>query len=183
MNDVRHTARLVLRPFRADDVPPLYAIQGNRVDMRFTWVAPSLDECAARLQAHEDSRARFGFAPWVAVDRSEGGVVGWGGLAVDPGDPGWGPEVVYFFDSAHWGRGLATELVQAAMRHAFEDLSLSQVSAFAMPDNLASIRVLQKCGFDFLRYEDALERNHYLISAPAEDVSRPPDELRHRPAR
>jgi RimJ/RimL family protein N-acetyltransferase len=31
------------------------------------------------------------------------------------------------------------------------------------PENQASIRVLEKCGFTFVRYEPALERNHYQV--------------------
>ena len=169
MHDSRvlQSQRLTLRPLRDDDILLLYAIQSNPLAMQFTYVAPALEACARRLRTYEDSRQSLGFAPWVVVDRSQGQgrVIGWGGLSVDPYGPGWGPEVSYFFDPACWGRGLATELVASALGHAFHDLSLSRVSAFAMSDNLASIRVLQKCGFTFLRYEPTLERNHYQICA------------------
>lgn len=163
---ILQTQRLTLRPLCDDDISLLYAIQSNRVAMQFTYVAPSIEECSRRLRTYEDSRQSLGFAPWVVVDRIEGRVIGWGGLSVDPCDPGWGLEVSYFFDPAYWGSGFATELVASALRHAFHDLSHSRVSAFAMSDNLASIRVLQKCGFTFLRYEPTLERNHYQICAP-----------------
>lgn len=157
------TPRLVLRPFRDPDVGPLFAIQGDRAAMRFTYAAPSRDECARRLGAHEQARAEHGFAPWVAVLRAEDRVVGWGGLGVDPFDPGWGPEVSYFFAPDVWGRGLATELVQASLAHGFEALALPAIGAFARPDNTASIRVLEKCGFRLLGWEPALERNHYEV--------------------
>ena len=134
--------------------------------MRFTYVAPSLVECARRLRTHEALRAGNGFAPWVAILRGEDRVVGWGGLGVDPFDPGWGPEVSYFFHPAQWGRGLATELVRASVQEAFEALALPSLGAFARPDNAASIRVLEKCGFRLLRYEPALERNHYELAHP-----------------
>ena len=157
------TARLLLRPLRDEDVEPLWEIQGDPQAMRFTYVAPSLMECARRLRTHEALRAENGFAPWVAVLRGEDCVVGWGGLGVDPFDPGWGPEVSYFFHPAQWGRGLATELVAASVRHGFDALSLPAIGAFARPENAASIRVLEKCGFRLLGWEPALERNHYEI--------------------
>ena len=163
---VLQTQRLTLRPLCEGDIALLYAIQSNQDAMRYTYVAPSLEECSRRLCGYEDSRQSLGFAPWVVVDRTEGRVFGWGGLSIDPHDPGWGPEVSYFFDPAYWGIGYATELVASTLRHAFHELSLSQVSAFAMPDNLASIQVLQKCGFIFLRHEPTLKRNHYQIRAP-----------------
>ena len=157
------TARLVLRPLCDDDVGPLYEIQGDRDAMRFTYAAPSEAECASRLRAHERLRDEHGFAPWVAVLRADDRVVGWGGLGIDPFAPGWGVEVRYFLHPAHWGRGLATELVRASLRHGFETLSLPAIGAFARPANAASIRVLEKCGFGLLGYEPALERNHYEV--------------------
>lgn len=160
------TPRMRLRPFQRGDAPHLYAIQGNPEAMRYTHCAPSLDDGARRLQAFEDSRAVNGLAPWVALDRADGRIVGWGGLAVDPFDPGWGVEVLYFFDPACWGRGCATELVRAALDHAFGPLALAEVDAYAMAENLASIRVLQKCGFVFLRHEPVLQRQRFRVRRP-----------------
>ena len=69
----------------------------------------------------------------------------------------------YFIHQAYQGRGFATELVKCSLHHGFEALGLPQISAFAMPANEASIRVLEKCGFKLLRYEPALQRNHYEV--------------------
>jgi [ribosomal protein S5]-alanine N-acetyltransferase len=140
------TAHLVLRPFVLDDVPALYEIQGNPAAMRFTYVAPSIEACRARLVAYEAMRQLNQFAPWTVLTRDAGRVIGWGGLGVDPSDPDWGPEVSYARHPSYWGRGFAKELVQQSLVHAFHDLGLSDVSAFAMPENAASVRVLEKCG-------------------------------------
>ncbi len=96
------------------------------------------------------------------MSRGESEIVGWGGLNVDPHDSGWGVEVSYFFAPAWWGRGFATELVRASLAHAFGGIALREVSAFARPESAASIRVLEKAGFAFLRFEPRLERNHYV---------------------
>ena len=163
----RHTVktrRLDLRPLCEDDIPSLFAIQSDRAAMRYTYAAESLEECTQRLRTYEDSRALNGFAPWVAIERSASTLIGWGGLNVDPFDPGWGTEVSYFFHPMVWGRGYATELVLASLRQAFEVLAIPALSAFAMPENVGSVRVLEKCGFKFLRYEPRLERNHYQVS-------------------
>jgi ribosomal-protein-alanine N-acetyltransferase len=160
------TPRLRLRSLQPGDAPSLFAIQGNPEAMRYTHCAPSLDDCARRLQAFEESRAANGLAPWVVLDRTDDRVLGWGGLAVDPFDPGWGIEVLYFFDPACWGRGYACELVRAALDHAFGPLALAAVDACAMAENLASIRVLQKCGFVLLRHEPALARQRYRARRP-----------------
>lgn len=160
---VLRTARLSLREFSESDVDPLYEIQGDRHHMRFTFWAASRAACEAWLRRYESARAVNGFAPWTVVHRAENRVIGWGGLNIDPSDPGWGTEVSYFIHPAYAGRGFATEVVRMSLEHGFEDLGLPAIGAFARPDNRASTRVLEKCGFKQLRYEPSLQRNHYEV--------------------
>lgn len=49
-----------------------------------------------------------------------------------------------------WGRGFATEGARALAGFAVDELSPSYVDGCAMPANLASIAVLQKCGLAFV---------------------------------
>jgi len=159
------TRYLVLREFRDSDVDPLYEIQGDRDYMRFTFCAESRAACESWLRRYAQSRRVNGFAPWTIVLRSDDRVIGWGGLNIDPAAPEWGPEVSYFIHPAYQGRGFASELVHRSLQHGFNDLQLKRIGAFARPENEASIRVLAKCGFKFLRYEPALLRNHYELEA------------------
>jgi RimJ/RimL family protein N-acetyltransferase len=94
-------------------------------------------------------------------------VIGWGGLSIDPEEPEWGLEVCYALAPNAWGNGFATELVQFSLGVAFQMLSAPLVHAFAKPENLASIKVLQKSGFVLLRYESRLQRNHYAVASVA----------------
>lgn len=157
------TSRLLLRPFHEEDIDPLFEIQGNRDAMRYTFQAASREAAERNLRGYAESAARNGFAPWTAVLQSEDRIIGWGGLSIDPFDPGWGIEVSYFFHPNYWGQGFATELVGTALDHGFQSLRLELIGAFARPENLASIRVLEKAGFRFLHYEPKLERNRYEI--------------------
>jgi ribosomal-protein-alanine N-acetyltransferase len=91
-------------------------------------------------------------------------VVGWGGLQIDPFDPGWGVEVGYFFHPVHRRQGLASELVQASLAHGFDNLAIDEIYAYARPANTPSIGVIEKAGFRFVRYEPKLERNRYVIT-------------------
>ena len=161
------TARLTLRSFSEDDVDPLFEIQGNAEAMRYTYAAASRQDCAHWHRAFAAQAPVFSFAPWTVVLRAEARVIGWGGLGVDPFDPGWGVEVMYYFHPAYWGRGYATELVQAALQHGFETLALDAIGAFVRPANTASSRVLEKCGFTLSGYEPRLERNRYAIRRSA----------------
>lgn len=157
------TPSLLLRPFDAADAGALFSFMGNASAMQHTYVAPTLEHCATRLSAYEARRAFLGHAPWVVREISTNDVVGWGGLSLDLDEPDWGLEVSYAFAPSAWGRGYATELVQASLGHALSVLRAPVVHAFAKPENAASVRVLEKCGFRFLRHEPSLQRDHFVV--------------------
>ncbi len=81
----------------------------------------------------------------------------------------------YFIDVEHQRKGLMTEAVVLATRFAFEDASLHRVQAAVMPNNDASLRVIEKAGF---RREGVAERylqiagrweTHVLFAITAEE--------------
>ena len=139
-------------------MPALFEFLGDPDAMRHTRVDASLRECRRRIAVHERRRRRDGYAPWTVVTRSERRIVGWGGLYEDPFEPGWGVEVGYFFHPQAWGRGFASELVAAALEAADCVLKLAEVRAFARAENIASRRVLEKAGFQVVRFVPELER-------------------------
>lgn len=163
------TEQLRLRPTLPEDVDALHAIQGDREAMAHTFWAPDRAATAAWLDAYARRLPLDGFAPWTAVLRSDGRVVGWGGLNVDPADTRFGPEVAYFVDRAFWGRGLATEIVEASLAWAFGALDLDSVTAFARRENRASIRVLEKSGFTLVGFVEDLGRNQYTRRRSADE--------------
>jgi ribosomal-protein-alanine N-acetyltransferase len=106
MMSVIDTERLILRPFDDSHIDALYAIQGDREHMRYTFWAESRDACAQWMRGYENRRAIDGFAPWVIVRQEDSRIVGWGGLNIDPHAPGWGVEVSYFIARECEGRDL-----------------------------------------------------------------------------
>jgi putative acetyltransferase len=53
----------------------------------------------------------------------------------------------YALSESHWNQGLMSEATAAVLGHAFGHLHLDLVSAYCHRDNVASTRVLEKCGF------------------------------------
>ena len=159
--------RLKFSPFKSDDARELFEFMSDAKSMEHTYVAPSSEHCLHRLNAYEEQRSKFGFAPWVVRSSESGPIIGWGGLCLDTEEPSWGLEVIYAFTPGSWGQGYATELVQYSLNFAFLQLAAPEVHAFAKPANVQSVKVLQKAGFGMLRYEQALERNHYIVRASA----------------
>jgi ribosomal-protein-alanine N-acetyltransferase len=160
------TARLRLFRPRLVDVPTLFRFLGDAEAMRFTHVDLSLKGCRRRIAAHEWLRRRDGFAPWTVVRRDDARIVGWGGLYNDPFTPGWGVEVGYHFDPAVWGRGYASELVATCMNLADRVLLLPEISAFAHAGNIGSRRVLEKAGFEVVRFVPEMDRFFYRRQRP-----------------
>jgi ribosomal-protein-alanine N-acetyltransferase len=158
------TRQLLLRAPCPADIDALFEIQGDPDAMRHTYVAPDRQATARYVDSYSARFPMDGFAPWVAVLRAENRVVGWGGLNRDPKEPHWGIEVAYFIHRLYWGRGLATELVQASLSLGFRELGLAQIVAFTRPANHASGRVLTKSGFLFVRHVPELERDQYVAT-------------------
>ena len=55
-------------------------------------------------------------------------------------------KVAWLLDRSRWGRGLATEGALASLRYGFEEAGLERVISIALPQNLASRRVMEKAG-------------------------------------
>ncbi len=154
------TERLILRDTRMSDVPALFGFLGDREAMQHSHCCASLRACARHVAGHEWQRRKIGHAPWTVLRKSDGAIIGWGGLYEDPFDRGWGLEVGYWFARSTWGYGFASELVAASLDVA-RQRGVSLVSAFARPENTASCRVLEKAGFRKERFVESLARNLY----------------------
>jgi Acetyltransferase (GNAT) domain len=105
-------------------------------------------------------------SPRTVVTKAEARIIGWGGLNNDPFYPGWGVEISYYFEPAAWGRGYATELATACTSVADNVLSLPEVRAFARAENTSSRRVLEKAGFEMVRFVPELKRLLYRRRHP-----------------
>ena len=58
-------------------------------------------------------------------------------------------DVAYRLLPAYWGRGLATEVAIASVQFGFDRLGLKRIVGLVMPENVASIRVLEKAGLSY----------------------------------
>ncbi|MDA3822043.1 MAG: GNAT family protein [Bacteroidales bacterium] len=56
-------------------------------------------------------------------------------------------EVGYWLSEQHWGKGITTEAVGLLVKLGFEKYSWTRIYAGVFSTNLASMKVLEKCGF------------------------------------
>jgi RimJ/RimL family protein N-acetyltransferase len=136
--------RLILRPFREEDLDDYASMMGDAEVRRFLGSGPLSREDAWREMAYLIGHAQLrGFGFW-AVEDASGRCVGRIGFNQPEGWPGF--ELGWMLARPYWGRGYATEGAHAALSHAFDELGRDHVISLILPENRASIRVAERIG-------------------------------------
>jgi|SRR5690606_14387625 len=149
------TDRLIVRHLSHRDLPSLTEILSDADVMRYSIggvydearTLKFIDWCLACYESH-------GVGPWALVDKTSSNLIGFCGV---------GPEMLgdveefnlgYRLAKKYWGRGLATEAAQAALKYAFGQKQIDSVVVIIEPDHLASLRVAEKTGFQQFEARD-----------------------------
>lgn len=146
---ILETPRLILRPLTADDVPDLRRWLA-RDEIYTYWGRPVSKGEREPETMFVDPRPWVKRKPspdfkWGVVCRDTNTVIG--DISIFDIENSRMGSVGYRFDPDLWGRGYATEALQAAVRFAFTCTELERLQATADVRNTASNRVLEKCGF------------------------------------
>lgn len=75
-------------------------------------------------------------------------------------------ELSYILAKEFWGKGIATQAAKVALQAGFKEFGLARIQAYAMPPNIGSQRVLEKCGFQ----REGLLRNFVKVRGALVDV-------------
>ncbi len=163
------TERLVLREFEETDGPALHAFESLPEVARYQSFEPrSLAESheyilASIVAAREDPRRVYDLA---VITRADDRMIGRCGFAI--GDPDDEQAVLWYtLHPDSWGRGYATEAARALVDFGFRELGLHRIWADTDPENVASIRVLEKLG---MRREGYLRENARINDAWADSL-------------
>ena len=152
MKTIVETDRLLLREFVMDDAEVFFKMISDPDVTRYTGDGgKTLDEAKDGLEERlfRDYQ-KHGFGRWATVDKSTGMVIGFAGLKYldDLAEVDLG----YRFFKEHWGQGFATEAAKAVLDHGIRVLRRRRIIGIADIENKASIRVLEKVGFQFERF-------------------------------
>ena len=90
-----------------------------------------------------------GVSKWLAYDRRTGELVGRGGLSRVNLIGRRRLEVGWAVRGDRWGRGYATEIGQAGLDFAWDDLDAGEVVAFTEPHNRRSRAVMERLGMSY----------------------------------
>ncbi|MEP6955456.1 MAG: GNAT family N-acetyltransferase [Chthoniobacterales bacterium] len=147
MKVVLETERLLLREYVEDDAEAFLELNSNPEVLRFVSDKPLLNVEQARqilLDYPIDDYRAHGFGRCACILKSTSEQIGFAGLKYLPelGEV----DVAFRLKPAHWGFGFATEAALASVRFGFSNLGLQQIIGLALPENRASVRVLEKAG-------------------------------------
>lgn len=136
-----------LRPLRADDAAALFAYLSNPAvteltsypDVALSLAEAMIERSRTRWAAGEPSR-------WAVALRADDQLIGTCGFN-DFSRPHRWAELAYELAEPHWGKGLISRAVSAALDWVFQQDQVDRVQAYVRVDNARSQRVLDRAGF------------------------------------
>lgn len=145
------TERLRLRHLAADDAPFILGLLNEPSFLQFIGDkgVRTLDDARKYIATQVTSYERFGFGLFLTERKDDSRPIGICGLvkraSLDDVDVG------FAFAPAFWSHGYGVEAASAVIAHATTVLKLPRVVAITNPDNIASMKLLNRIGLRFSR--------------------------------
>ena len=153
--------RLVLEAFSPAHLGELHALNSEPAVMRFLDGVRTREQSRAELERILAAPLTPGCGGWAVRRRADGVFIGRCGVKrAETGEH----ELLYAFKSAFWGHGYATESAAEVLRHTF-GLGVPVVIACAVPENTASLAVMQRIGMTFARRARMYDEDMVVYSA------------------
>lgn len=142
------TARLLLRPWRAEDRAPFAAQNADPETMAFLGGVLTRAESDAYVDRAERHLAEHGFCKWAVEAPGVAPFIGAIGLTYVKFTASFTPavEVAWRLHRDHWGQGYATEAAAGAIADGFTRVGLAEIVALTTLGNTASQRVMERLG-------------------------------------
>ncbi len=161
------TERLVLRPFTEDDAED-FALRRSDPDTAAyqAWRVPySVEKALALIQdvARKDGPTPGGWYQLDVERRADGMTVG--DVAVYLHEHGHTAEIGYTLHTWARRKGYATEAAAALIEHLITVHGVHRIEASTHPQNLRSIRVLERLGFQ----QEGVKREAYWVEDEVSD--------------
>lgn len=159
--------RVRLRTMGESDLEALHAIFSDPKVMRY-WSTPplaSLEETRALLKEIQTGNEQRTMLKWGVALKPVDTVIGTVTLFNLDLTQGRG-EIGYAQAQAYWGNGYLNEALQALLTYAFEEMKLRRLEADVDPRNAASIKTLERLGFQ----REGFLRERWCVSGEIQDA-------------
>ena len=167
---ILETARLLLRPFRAEDGDAMFRnwTHDPEVTRFLTWTPHADVEVSRGLAARwEEEAKKADFYQWAIVPKDLNEPIG-SISVVRLNEQYESAEIGYCIGKTWWRQGLTSEALRAVIEYLIREVGAKRVSAMHDADNPNSGRVMQKAG---MRREGVLRRSGSNNSNPCCDLA------------
>lgn len=156
------TDRLILRPTSINDAEQMYNWASDPEVSKYLFWQPHADiEVTKGVLADWDKKnERLDYYHWGIVLKDTEQIIGAGGVVGGVDERHHSADLGYCLSRAYWGKGYMTEAISAMIAYLFNTVGLNRISASHDTDNVASGRVMQKCGMTF---EGIRRQSHYCV--------------------
>lgn len=145
---ILETERLTLRRVLPSDVKEMFELRSNPETMKYIPrpLVTNYDEALAHIKMMEDKIETNEGINWAITIKGDDKMLGViGHYRIKPEH--YRAEVGYMILPEYHGKGITTEAVQCVVDYGFNTMQLHSIEGVIDPENEASQRVLQKCGF------------------------------------
>ncbi len=164
------TARLVLRDYRVEDASTMHVCFSDPACVTY-WSRGAFATEVETVAYASENATHPRFKTW-AITEDGGEALGWVTLMFDDGDDF--AEIGYILRRDRWGRGYVTEALAPVITYGFETFGLRAIQADIDPENVGSIRVAERAGLKFDRFEaNTIETHLGLRDSVYYRISRP----------
>ncbi len=148
MSVIIETERLLLRTWLASDVEPYYWINQDPKVIEYLLGPLSKEKVETFILAANTQQDSRGYTLWAVELKENHNLIGFIGLNYIDWESQFTPavEIGWRLGSQYWDKGYATEGAKAALKFGFENIGLNEIISFTVPENVRSIRIMEKIG-------------------------------------
>ena len=143
------TKRLILREFRYSDAESMMQNWVSDDEVQWMYGEPSYktkEEVLSLLDEYVGRNQSGYYFRWAVIEKESKECIGQVAYFLVDSDNRFA-EIEYCIGTAFQGKGYATEATKAVTEYGFDRMGLNKVQICVRPSNIASGKVIEKCGF------------------------------------
>ena len=164
------TKRCLIRELTLEDMDALFELYEDEEISKFTESLFDREEETEYQRAYIENMYRyFGYGIWLVFHKETGELIGRAGLEHREVGEELELELGYLIGTKYQRQGYATEVCEAILTYAKEEICASCINCFIEEGNMASIALAEKLGFTFL--ENLMENGKKMLRFQMQFIS------------
>jgi [ribosomal protein S5]-alanine N-acetyltransferase len=142
------TERLLLREVTTEDTHDMFTYLSDQEVVKHMGLEPyqTANDILEEIEWYQSIYKEGTGIRWGITLKDSGKVIGsFGFLNMKPRH--YRAEIGYELSKEFWGKGIASEALEAVVKYGFQNFRLERIEAIIEPANLASIKLVEKKGF------------------------------------